>query len=374
MSTELQQQLLSTKTEATTQNNRRVFERNWDDLNKPKLALIGSCFSIATMATFFPFELAKTRLQSEQYQSSPALPHEKLSATTTAAARIAIAQQNANNGRLFPLLKQIYASNGAKGLFRGFWTAAIGNCLVEWVYYAAYENTRQKLHNHFNDSIANGTFDSEEEREACIIRNDLIKESFSGVISEASCETIAIPFDIVAQRLMIQELGKTGFSYKGGFDAVRQIYQAEGLRGFFKGFGASLLTHAPESAIWWIIYMNVKKQLYLSQPESWVEQTSKQGSFLIHLAAGTVAGGLTATFCNPLDVVKTRLQVQNSKSTYRYRNFFHALRMIPRQEGMGAFTNGMFAKILYMAPVSGLHIALYELVKRMSGNEEEEDD
>jgi len=50
------------------------------------------------------------------------------------------------------------------------------------------------------------------------------------------------------------------------------------------------------------------------------------------------------------------------------------LRMIPRQEGMGAFTNGMFAKILYMAPVSGLHIALYELVKRMSGNEEEEDD
>ncbi len=205
-------------------------------------------------------------------------------------------------------------------------------------------------------------------------RNSLVKESVAGALSESTCETIAIPFDVVAQRLMIQEMGKTGFSYKGGLDAVRQIYKTEGIRGFFKGFGASLLTHAPESAIWWIIYMHVKKELYLNQPESWVEQSAKQGSFLIHLTAGTVAGGLTATFCNPFDVVKTRLQVQNSKSAYRYRNFLHALRMIPRQEGLSAFTNGMFAKILYMAPVSGLHIALYELVKRMSSSGEHDDE
>jgi hypothetical protein len=126
-----------------------------------------------------------------------------------------------------------------------------------------------------------------------------------------------------------------------------------------------MLTNIPDAALWWSFYAYVKGKLYNMAPEN-----AKEGSFLIHMAAGAAAGTLSAITINPLEVAKTRLQVQNENSTYRYRNVFHALRTIPKQEGYRAFTNGVGAKVLYVAPVSGIMIAVYEYVKKISSHDE----
>lgn len=36
------------------------------------------------------------------------------------------------------------------------------------------------------------------------------------------------------------------------------IYKQEGIRGFFRGFGATLLAYAPASAVWWATYERCK--------------------------------------------------------------------------------------------------------------------
>jgi hypothetical protein len=49
--------------ESTHDKEAVVFDRNWSDLNKTRFILYGSGFSLTAMAIFFPFELAKTRMQ-----------------------------------------------------------------------------------------------------------------------------------------------------------------------------------------------------------------------------------------------------------------------------------------------------------------------
>ena len=42
--------------------------------------------------------------------------------------------------------------------------------------------------------------------------------------------------------------------YRNGVHALREIIAAEGVRGLYRGFGASIATLVPGSAIWWGFY------------------------------------------------------------------------------------------------------------------------
>jgi hypothetical protein len=81
-------------------------------------------------------------------------------------------------------------------------------------------------------------------------------------------QSITVPIDVVSQHLMMQRKGeKMGrFQVHGNpegqgviafgqtKDIIRQILRADGLRGFYRGYVASLLTYIPNSAVWWPFY------------------------------------------------------------------------------------------------------------------------
>lgn len=49
--------------------------------------------------------------------------------------------------------------------------------------------------------------------------------------------------------------GYSGFTkYNGGFDVVQHIIKTEGIRGLYRGFGLSVITYSPSSAVWWASY------------------------------------------------------------------------------------------------------------------------
>jgi Mitochondrial carrier protein len=60
--------------------------------------------------------------------------------------------------------------------------------------------------------------------------------------------------------------------------------------------------------------------------------------------AGAVSGALTVLALHPLDVIKTRLQVQESKPdrgfASRYKGAIHAFRVIQRREGIRGLYSG----------------------------------
>lgn len=73
------------------------------------------------------------------------------------------------------------------------------------------------------------------------------------------------------------------------------------------------------------------------------------------LSAG-LASSLSAAITCPLDVAKTRIQVQarqekgnNGITQLKYRNTLHALKEIVREEGYSALMRGIKPRILWMA-------------------------
>lgn len=43
-------------------------------------------------------------------------------------------------------------------------------------------------------------------------------------------------------------------TYQGPFNVVQRVLQNEGIRGLYRGFGVTILTNSPASALWWGAY------------------------------------------------------------------------------------------------------------------------
>ncbi|OHS99653.1 hydrogenosomal membrane protein 31 precursor [Tritrichomonas foetus] len=79
-----------------------------------------------------------------------------------------------------------------------------------------------------------------------------------GAIAGAISQTVAFPFDVVRKRMMAgQKMGGNLPTTMGG--AFKQIYQNEGVGGFFKGLTVNMVKIIPYSALQYTIFAETKK-------------------------------------------------------------------------------------------------------------------
>jgi len=141
---------------------------------------------------------------------------------------------------------------------------------------------------------------------------------------------------------------------------ARDIYQTDGVRGFYRGYIASLFTYVPSSALWWSFYHLYQDHLIEMFP-SWFPLLGVQ-------CTSAVLGGVTTTtLINPLDIVRARLQVQ------RLDSIGQTFQILWQEERFGTFTKGLSARIIMSTFYSFSIILGYETVKRISVKEEYRD-
>ncbi|KFH44412.1 putative mitochondrial carrier-like protein [Hapsidospora chrysogenum ATCC 11550] len=145
---------------------------------------------------------------------------------------------------------------------------------------------------------------------------------------------------------------------------VHAIHYTEGWRGFFRGLGPSLAGVVPTTAIKFYVYGNCKHlgaQLLSRDKDDAV----------VHAQAAIAAGLATATFTNPIWLVKTRLQLDKARmrsggitATRQYRNSLDCVRQVVRAEGVRGLYRGLSAS--YLGTVeTAMHLVLYERLKVM---------
>jgi hypothetical protein len=178
-----------------------------------------------------------------------------------------------------------------------------------------------------------------------------------------------VPGDVVVQRLQV-----ANSPYNSSLDAVRKIYVNEGIKGYYRGLGATFVVSALASSIWWMSYENVKLLLY--RPSilpyfTWSKSSDNKTNEVNRIpqfAAGFIAGTITSACINPLDVVKTRIQTQNipvlgtTSSTVMYKNIFHGLQCLWREEGAHGLLRGVLPKLMSRGPLSAISALIVELV------------
>jgi len=163
---------------------------------------------------------------------------------------------------------------------------------------------------------------------------------------------IGVPIDVVVQRLMVRR----GPEKLKVSSVVSSIYRSEGLVGFYRGLPASIATFTPHSMIVWTIYTNTRSMLRNSQKDL---SSAKETVFTAF--SGLLAGCSAALLMNPVDVIRTRQQVQTEKI-----GVWDTCLLVYKERGLKGFSRGMNARVLATGPTAMLALSGYEIVKLLS--------
>ena len=139
-------------------------------------------------------------------------------------------------------------------------------------------------------------------------------------------------------------------SFPSLLHTARCIVRQQGLLRLYRGVTAVVIGAIPSHAVNYATYEWAKHHLGGDQPGHHV---------LANAMAGSLATMAHDAVITPLDVVKQRLQVVDS----RYSGVLQCVRSIVRDEGMGAFYASYPTTVLMNVPFMAVHFAGYESFK-----------
>ena len=177
--------------------------------------------------------------------------------------------------------------------------------------------------------------------------------SFSAGVGAQLCGSIAwVPMDVVKERLQIQG-GMTELTarYQGSVGALRSIIAAEGVLGLYRAYWIHQMTWAPFNGLYFMIYDSAKGWARARQLPEW--------------PSAVVAGVVASSVTNPMDLVKTRLQVaRSSPELFDYTGTVDCARKIVQREGPLALMDGAGSRVLLLTPRLSIAVGTYEFVRQ----------
>ncbi|KAL2101263.1 hypothetical protein ACEWY4_003024 [Coilia grayii] len=185
---------------------------------------------------------------------------------------------------------------------------------------------------------------SEWERRSGVVWRQLMAGAMAGAVSR----TGTAPLDRL--KVFLQVHGSGGVSLRTG---LRGMVQEGGLRSLWRGNGINVLKIAPESAIKFMAYEQIK----------WLMKGCKDGGSLRvqeRFVAGSLAGATAQTIIYPMEVLKTRLTL---RKTGQYSGMVDCAKQILQNEGVRAFYRGYIPNTLGIIPYAGIDLAVYETLK-----------
>merc|ERR1712216_401504 len=172
--------------------------------------------------------------------------------------------------------QRILAAEGWRGLYRGFPMAAAGSIPGTAMYLGGYEALKERL--------------------APVCGTGFVTHFAAGFGAETMSCLVWVPVDVVKERLQVQRPGDA-MGYSGTVDAISTIWRSEGVRGVYKGYGATLLSFGPYSAFYFLFY----EQLRLIATSTCHVAAAQDLPSWATLACASSAGALAALVSNPLD-------------------------------------------------------------------------
>ncbi|XP_054426584.1 solute carrier family 25 member 45 isoform X3 [Pteronotus mesoamericanus] len=170
------------------------------------------------------------------------------------------------------------------------------------------------------------------------------------------------PFDLVKVRLQNQtepraQPGSRPPRYRGPVHCAASIFQEEGPWGLFRGAWALTLRDTPTLGIYFVTYEWLCRQ---STPEG------QNPSSTTVLVAGGFAGIASWVAATPLDVIKSRMQMDGLRQR-AYRGMLDCMVTSARQEGLGVFFRGLTINSARAFPVNAVTFLSYEYTLHLWG-------
>lgn len=135
-------------------------------------------------------------------------------------------------------------------------------------------------------------------------------------------------------------------------DAIRYMLKEGGVKGLWRGNGINVLKIAPESALKFWAYDEVKKRIK--------GDDMRELEIYERLCAGSAAGAFSQTAIYPLEVMKTRLALRR---TGELNGLLDCAKKMFKAEGWKVFYKGYLPNLCGIIPYAGIDLAVYETLK-----------
>ncbi|EOY29934.1 Mitochondrial substrate carrier family protein isoform 1 [Theobroma cacao] len=193
-----------------------------------------------------------------------------------------------------------------------------------------------------------------------------VKELIAGGAAGAFAKTTLAPLE---RTKILLQTRTDGFQSLGVYQSLRKVLKLEGVLGFYKGNGASLIRIIPYAALHFMTY---------EQYRGWIlDNFSSLGSGpVVDLLAGSASGG-TAVLCTyPLDLARTKLayQVVDTRTNFSsgirgfyprpaYSGITDVLTTVYKEGGIRGLYRGVGPTLVGILPYAGLKFYIYEALK-----------
>ena len=339
-------------------------EVDWDTLDKTKFFLGGAGLFSGVTCCLYPLTVIKTRQMVDGGSTGNAAP---------GAVQV---------------VREVIKTRGVLGLYQGFGTVVVGTLPIRAVYLSTLELVKARVRDGLEvfevPSIYHG-----------------VADAAGGAVASSFSQILGVPIDVISQRQMVQGVsvkssdGKmtTMKGYKNGYQALLSIIKKDGIRGLYRGFGASVATLVPGSALWWGFYGTYQRVIWTIVPEEWhagwgtvsetnssVNSSAKPSSnnkpaesklILVQIASGICAGMSSGFLTTPLDIVKTRLQVLSGQPGGETRTFSSTAKALYAEHGARGFLRGVRPRMTSVSIWGTTMVTAYEFLKRLASAEEE---
>ncbi|KAJ7181726.1 mitochondrial carrier domain-containing protein [Mycena crocata] len=311
--------------------------------------------SAMTALTMTPFDVVKTRLQTQPVQvrtrPSPAVccqpSNVQCIRKMSSLARPMAAEQlvcvwdrglfktEPVNG-FSDAVRHVWRAEGIRGLWKGVGTTLVIGVPSSTSYMLTY------------DYLLN------------VVLPPLLPASIvplsAGILARSTITSIVSPLELVRTNLQSTPANPLSpNTLRSVLISVRGLVRDNGVRFLWRGLGATLWRDVPFSGLYWAGYETAKKAFARNG------QSGAGVAFFCGAFSGTTAALLT----NPFDVLKTRRQalIMSSSGTAKTSSIPLLVRIM-QTEGASSLFAGLFPRVAKIAPACGIMIACYDGVAR----------
>ncbi|XP_053330530.1 solute carrier family 25 member 47 [Spea bombifrons] len=185
----------------------------------------------------------------------------------------------------------------------------------------------------------------------------------SGYVAGGVQVLVSSPADMAKVRLQTQAFPRhsntcalvAGPKYTGPIHCLITIIREEGFLGLYKGSSALMFRDCHSFSTYFLTYA-VFREWFVSVEQSYSELWGV-------LLSGGCAGVVAWSIATPMDVIKSRLQV-DGVTQQKYRGVIHCITESVRQEGLAVLFKGLSLNCLRAFPVNMVVFLTYEAILR----------
>lgn len=187
---------------------------------------------------------------------------------------------------------------------------------------------------------------TEEEKQSGYVWRQLMAGAVAGCVAR----TGTAPLDRLKVFRQVHSSSFFSGNVRSGF---QYMLKEGGLLSLWRGNGVNVLKIAPETAIKFAAYEQIKHMMRGSNQ-------SRTLRIYERFLAGSLAGATAQTAIYPMEVLKTRLTL---RKTGQFSGMADCAKQMLQKEGVSSFYKGYVPNLLAIVPYAGIDLAVYETLK-----------